>query len=139
MKRRSEYKAHFKADTRQVWDAMTNNAGPGETVTTMSQEDYERGNKAGIDAYFAITESIACRRYAFTLKNGYLTGNYSVDMSAAPDGGTDVTFIDEVEPDGLLLYVLSLLSFRMKKNQKARVSGLKDRLGESDTPEVTAD
>lgn len=128
MKRRSVYKTHFKSDIQDVWDAMTGTSPQSDLVKPLSQEEYDSEEKDGAATYFVVTESSPCSRYAFSLKNEFMTATYSAELSTAPKGGTDVTFIDEVEPKSTAMYLMSLLSFRLKSGQRTRASGLKARL-----------
>lgn len=134
MKRKSVLNVHFEADCARVWDAIANNAVPGNVITPLTREEYDSSDKAGDETYVAITDSVTNERYAFSMKNAFLTGNYSADLSPSPDGGTDVAFTDEVEFEGLAMYILSLFAVNIKKSQLERASGIKSRLGETDSP-----
>ena len=122
--------SEFLSSPEAVWRVLTTDE-TGETPVSADPETFAHAEEVFDSMLFRMEEKTELERYRFTLKNGYLTGDYDCRLSPLEGGGTRVTFSDSLRFHHLAAFLIAAIGMPIKKSQKIRVEGLKKRLGEN--------
>lgn len=135
--RKSELTATFKSDINTVWNVVTNNKDFSwrsdlDRIEVLDEVNFVEYTKDGFSTCFKITIKEKPYLYKFDMENKNFNGVWVGKFRETEDGGTKITFIEEIYIKSKVMEVLSHLFMNLKKMQNTYVKDLKVKLGEDE-------
>jgi len=134
--RTSEIVAYFTTDVVTVWNIVTNNHDYTWRSDIKIVEVLEGGNSFveitpnGIKTKFNITNRTLYELYEFNMDNNMLEGNWVGKFTSTENGGTKITFTENIFVKNSVIRLISVLFMNIKKIQNTYIIDLKKKLGE---------
>lgn len=127
--------AEYRADVQTVWDVVTDNVNFGwrgdiSRIEITDANHFVEHTSKGEATRFTITQKEACRLYAFRLENSLLTGDWTGEFTALPNGGTRIVFTERVRIKNPVVSMAARLTRQLRRMQDAYAAALRSRLGE---------
>ena len=131
----SRMTAEYRADVRTVWAVVTDNDDSTwrSDLDRIECEDdlhFTEYTKKGEATRFTITAKEDCALYAFDLENGFLSGKWTGEFAALPEGGTRIVFTERVKLRNPIVALVARMTGMLRKMQDTYAADLRRRLGE---------
>lgn len=123
-------KEHLDAAPPLVWQVITDLESYGwrsdlSAIEVLDEKRFIERDKGGFETEFAVTAFEAPRRYAFTMRNGNMTGCWTGILE--PDGeGTMATFTEEVTAQKW--FIKPFVGLYLKRQQRRYFADLRRAL-----------
>ncbi len=133
----SQITAEFKADPKTVWDIVSDNgdytwrSDLSEIIVSPDGSSFTEVTVKGEETHFTITKKEPYSRYEFDMENKMLRGHWEGVFTEMENGGTKITFREEVHVKNPAIELLSRFVFSLKKVQEAYIADLRRKLGEN--------
>ena len=133
----------LRSKPQTVWDVVTDNTRTSwradlDKVICDDDNHWKEITNGGYCTNFTLLEKIPFKRYTFVLQNARMLGRWTGIFRPLSDGGTEATFVEEVEFGSLIFYLICRLSRYLKRMQHRYIADLKRALKEEDATPVLA-
>lgn len=134
--RKSRLEATYRANVQAVWDIVTDNQNYSwrsdllRVEVALDGRAFVEYTKKGFQTNFIITEKEPCKKYAFDMENQSFKGRWTGLFEETPQGGTKITFFEELWIKNLVIELLSYIGMPLQKIQRQYAEDLRRALGE---------